>query len=411
MLRKVLSADVVIGAGYGDEGKGVLTDALAAPHGGRATVMRFNGGAQAGHTVTLADGRRHVFHHVGSGALAGAATYLSRFFVANPILLAQEISALTSLGVAPRIAIDPAAPVTTPYDMMINQIVERARAGGRHGSCGLGFGETLERNLRPEFALTVRETADRNRLRRFLRHIRDIWAPERLRRLGVGHIAPADQAHLASDAILERWLDDVEAFRECVTMAPMTRLASMGKLIFEGAQGLMLDQDSGAFPYVTRSHTGLRNVMALASSIGLDRLDVTYVTRAYVTRHGAGPLAHELDGLPHPDAVDATNVANAWQGTLRYGTLDLDILARTILRDRAIARNMPTSLTYHLAVTCLDQVGKTVSYVSKEAHCEASPDELAAAAARTVGATSLIGGWGPKRTDLAGMLASRASAA
>lgn len=407
MLRKLVSADVVIGAGYGDEGKGVLTDALAASHGDQATVIRFNGGAQAGHTVTLADGRRHIFHHVGSGTLAGAVTYLSRFFVANPILLAGEIAALTGLGAAPRIAIDPAAPVTTPYDMMINQIVERARGRGRHGSCGLGFGETLERNLRPEFALTVKETGDRHRLRRLLQHIRDIWVPERLRLLGVWPAEPADQAHLASNAILERWLDDVEAFRRSVTIAPITRLANVRRLVFEGAQGLMLDQRSGAFPYVTRSNTGLRNVVALAAEIGLDRLNVTYVTRAYVTRHGAGPLAHELGASPHPNAVDTTNVPNMWQGALRYGTLDLDILAHAVGRDLAYARILPVSLTHRLAVTCLDQVGKTASYVANERRRQGSPDDLAAAAARAVGAGSLIAGWGPTRTDLAGMRQSR----
>ena len=410
MLRKMISADVVIGAGYGDEGKGVLTDALAAPHGDRATVIRFNGGAQAGHTVTLAGGRRHIFHHVGSGTLAGAATYLSRFFVANPILLAEEIAVLTKLGAVPRIAIDPAAPVTTPYDMMINQIVERARGGDRHGSCGLGFGETLERNLRPEFALTVKETAGRQRLRRLLQNIRNIWVPERLRCLGVRLDEPADRAHLVSDAILERWLDDVEAFRGCVTMAPIGRLANMGRLIFEGAQGLMLDQRFGAFPYVTRSNTGLKNVVALAASIGLDRLDVTYVTRAYVTRHGAGPMAHEMGTPPHPDAVDTTNLLNMWQGALRYGTLDLDILARAVRRDLAYGRVAPISLTHRLAVTCLDQVGRTANYVANERLRRGSPDDLAAAAARAVGAASLIAGRGPTRTNIADMVPLRAIA-
>src|SRR5262249_8795597 len=112
-------AKVVIGAGYGDEGKGLMTDALAASFGPAATVVRFNGGAQAGHTVTLASGRRHVFHHIGSGTLAGVRTFLSRFFVANPILFGPEIAALKSAGVTPRIMIDPDAPITTPYDMMI----------------------------------------------------------------------------------------------------------------------------------------------------------------------------------------------------------------------------------------------------------------------------------------------------
>ncbi|MEJ2125462.1 MAG: adenylosuccinate synthetase, partial [Alphaproteobacteria bacterium] len=141
MNKTVPEAKAVIGAAYGDEGKGLITDALVASCGAAATVVRFNGGAQAGHTVTLPDGRRHVFHHIGSGTLAGAPTFLSRFFVANPILLATEIANLAAMGFTPSIAIDPDAPVTTPFDMMINQFAETARGSGRHGSCGLGFGE------------------------------------------------------------------------------------------------------------------------------------------------------------------------------------------------------------------------------------------------------------------------------
>ena len=80
------TARVVIGAQFGDEGKGRLTAHHVVEVGDDAIVVRFNGGAQAGHTVVAPDGRRHVFSHVGSGALTGAATYLSRFFVANPIL-------------------------------------------------------------------------------------------------------------------------------------------------------------------------------------------------------------------------------------------------------------------------------------------------------------------------------------
>ena len=77
-------ASVVIGANFGDEGKGLMTDFLSEPEG---VVVRFNGGAQAGHTVTEPGGTRHVFHHYGAGAFKGASTFLSRHFVSNPLLL------------------------------------------------------------------------------------------------------------------------------------------------------------------------------------------------------------------------------------------------------------------------------------------------------------------------------------
>src|SRR5262249_12200450 len=147
-------ATVIIGANLGDEGKGLLTDFHAAAAPG-ALIVRFNGGAQAGHTVVTPDARRHVFSHFGSGSFAGAATYLSRFFVSHPTLFLRERAQLAALGLAPTVHVDPRSPITTPYDMLINQAVETARAGARHGSCGIGFGETIQRGLAPRLALQV----------------------------------------------------------------------------------------------------------------------------------------------------------------------------------------------------------------------------------------------------------------
>jgi len=104
-------------------------------------------------------------------------------------------------------------------------------------------------------------------------------------------------------------------------------LTDYAQVVFEGAQGLLLDQDRGAFPYVTRSHTGIRNALDVAAEAGIDAVDATYVSRAYLTRHGAGPLSRELPGKPYPGIQDSTNVPNEFQGTLRFAHLDLDLLS------------------------------------------------------------------------------------
>ena len=88
-----MQGSVVIGANYGDEGKGLMTDFLCRQHSADL-VVRFNGGAQAGHTVVTPEGERHVFHHIGSGYFAGVPTYLSKFFVSNPVLFKQEYQEL-----------------------------------------------------------------------------------------------------------------------------------------------------------------------------------------------------------------------------------------------------------------------------------------------------------------------------
>lgn len=401
----------VIGAGYGDEGKGLMTDKLAARAPGGTLVIRFNGGAQAGHTVALGDGRRHVFSHVASGSLRGARTYLSRYFVSNPLLFAGEWEALAQLGITPQVYVDPYGLVSTPYDMALNQIAEAARGSGRHGSCGIGFGETIERNLDPACALTVADLEDPDALRHRLERIRDDYVPRRLCALGLldWRQAPRFKDALTGDGAIDRYLEDAAGFlaRTCIAGGDVMR--HFPALVFEGAQGLLLDQDRGAFPHVTRSNTGLKNVMRLAAHAGLDRLDVTYVTRAYVTRHGAGPLSGELAGPPAPGVRDATNRPNAYQGSLRFAHLDLRILQSAIAADLSDAPD-DIAVSHGLAVTCLDQLDRAATYLDGPARA-ASPEALAAAAAQATGARWLYRSHGPTAADVECHGAAAAAAA
>src|SRR5258708_6994888 len=105
-------ATVVIGANYGDEGKGKMVDYLVSQITNEKVVVRFNGGAQAGHTVMLPDGKRHIFSHFGSGTLANAQTYLAKHFVCNPILFWKEYRQLSELSITPKVAVDPRCFVT-----------------------------------------------------------------------------------------------------------------------------------------------------------------------------------------------------------------------------------------------------------------------------------------------------------
>ena len=398
------TAKAVIGANYGDEGKGLMTDYHVAPAGRDGIVVRFNGGAQAGHTVTTPAGARHVFSHVGSGALAGAATFLSRHFVCHPALFFKEAAMLEAAGLAalPRVFVDDRAPVSTLYDILINQIVERHRGNGRHGSCGMGIGETIERNLDPDFALSV---ADLRRGAGYLLHrlaaIRDEYVPGRLARLGIPALASQDAEWLASDAAMQGYAHAAMQFCRATQQARPAMLAGFPQVVFEGAQGLLLDQDRGAFPYVTRSHTGIRNALDVAAQAGIEALDVTYVSRAYLTRHGAGPLANELPGKPYNGIEDRTNIPNEFQGTLRFAHLDLDLLERTVRADFADALAWPgIAVRLHAAVTCLDQVGTAASYFENGEHRTAAPGALAAHLARRLGADGVYTAWGPSRNTV-----------
>lgn len=401
------TAKAVIGANYGDEGKGLMTDYHIAPAGKDGTVVRFNGGAQAGHTVTTPGGLRHVFSHFGCGTLAGAATYLSRHFVCHPSLFLKEAHALTAIvanaGVAlPPVFVDERAPVSTLYDILLNQVVERHRGAGRHGSCGMGFGETIERNLDPAFALSVGDLRQGSAyLLNRLAAIRAGYVPRRLAALGIPALDSQPAEWLASDEALQRYVHAAMTFRRATQCARPDVLRDSAQVVFEGAQGLLLDQERGAFPYVTRSHTGIRNALEVAGEAGIGTLDITYVTRAYLTRHGAGPLAGELPGKPYAGIEDPTNVPNEFQGSLRFAHLDLDLLVQTIRADFADALACPVvRATLNLTVSCLDQVGPAVSYVEDGQLQSATPGALAAHLARRLDAGVLYTAWGPSRASV-----------
>ena len=344
---------VIIGANYGDEGKGLFTDYFASQDPEHSLVVRFNGGAQAGHTVVDPDGRRHVFSHFGSGSLVDAPTFLSKFFIVNPLIFVKEHADLDNLGVRPSVIIDGNAMLTTPFDMFINQTIERRRGAKKHGSCGLGINETVTRSLRSQsFRLSARDMLHPTTLYPKLMELRTSWFPERLRDFNIDAQSEKTREFLGNaEQILTEYVKDTQTLLEFASISEV--YPSHKHIIFEGAQGLMLDEDRiDQFPHVTRSKTGLTNVLHLAPHFGIDKLNVTYVSRTYLTRHGAGPLDGECDWV----FPDSTNVPNQFQGTLRFAPLNLQTLQQSIEYDLLRAQNVKNSISADIAMTCLDQV-------------------------------------------------------
>lgn len=384
-------AQVVIGANFGDEGKGLLTDYLARPD---SVVVRFNGGGQAGHTVVTPAGQRHVFHHFGAGAFQGSATHLSRYFISNPLLLLRERTDLAALGVQPVFSADPNGAVTTPFDMMLNQMAEQARGDARHGSCGLGINETIKRE---EAGLTV-SVAMLNQpamLRHKLQMVRDHWLPLRAASLDLT-ITPDWQVRIRNEAIIDAFVDAAWGFGATL-IADADRLYRSPPIVFEGAQGLLLDQDHRFFPHVTHAYTGLRNVIALAEAAEITDLDVTYVTRCYTTRHGAGPLPQEVPGLTYRDD---TNQPNDWQGTLRFGRLDLPLLRHTIQHDLRHASNRPIRIHPGIALTHLDQIDYAIPVITGQGQQVLTVAELQTAITAQCGLPVRYASTGPTRDDV-----------
>lgn len=348
------TAKIVIGANFGDEGKGLMTDYFASEAKKQeksCLVVCHNGGSQRGHTVVTPSGIRHVFHHFGAGSFEGADTYLSSEFIVNPIIFQKEWAELFENGLTTKCFVDNNCRFTTPFDMMINQIVEEYRGSEKHGSCGLGIFETI-----------VRSGADRkdtvyafanlstSKMREYLDMIATKYLPERLRQLGVETLPKKWTKILENkDNIIENYIHDFEEMLGHVKMTGSEVVDEYEYVIFEGAQGLLLDQNNVSYmPHLTPSNTGIKNPLAI---IG-DRtavIEVCYVSRTYMTRHGAGRFDTECCKSDiNATIVDLTNVPNLYQDTLRYGMLELEDLKNRICSDLGSVNAVKSLAMTHL---------------------------------------------------------------
>ena len=348
-------ASAVIGANYGDEGKGLITDYLTRKYNSQV-VVRFNGGAQAGHTVQT-DTHRHVFSHVSAGTFAGSNTYLGKKFIINSYLLENEVNKLGTLTTL--IYGHPGCKITTIYDMAINAVVESLRSTP-HGSCGVGINETVARH-QCGFELTLSDVLSGSILDK-IQQIHTEWIPARLRQHEITEISP--ELHEQTGFVLLN--SNYEAHASIISntvnrLINVTPLKMTGHILFEGGQGLSLDEDLGFFPHVTRSKTGLPYVIDEAEQFGITEIQPVYVTRAFVTRHGAGPLEHVGEHITDNVLIDSTNVPNQFQGTLRYAPLNLNKLCNMIMND---LNRIKSKIKVHkpvLAVTWMDQLSSDVT--------------------------------------------------
>ena len=344
---------VVIGANFGDEGKGLMTDYFchqSALRGEKCLVVLHNGGAQRGHTVVTPDGKRHVFHHFGSGTFMGADTYLSEDFILNPMVFRQEWEEFESLGVSPTVYVHPLCRVTTPYDMIANQIMEEKRGGNKHGSCGLGVFETIKRyEERDMFPIWKLKSFDD--VRSIMMEDCKDYLYQLLERRSID-IADDWKNIIVSDGLIDHFVDDLKFMVEHIDLSRIYEMSDFDCMIFEGGQGLLLDRNNKEYyPHLTPSNTGTENPLNIISGLNSDLdVEVCYVTRTYLTRHGAGRLDGECNKEEiNPDIQDLTNIPNPHQGTLRYAKLDEKSLEKRVLEDFEPARKYGAKLS--LAVT------------------------------------------------------------
>lgn len=328
----------VIDLGFGDSGKGTVTAYLC--HTSKnPLVIRYSGGHQAGHTV-IHKGKRHVFSSFGSGTMQGIPTYwkANTFY---PKAFLNELSELHEIGVQAKIYVHGKCPVTTPYDVWANR--KRNDELG-HGSCGVGYGTTIQRE-EDFYSLLVEDLKFSSVVKMKLDMICQYYG------------------HRLEEKEEKAFLTDCYVTLDYIDVVSDDKIYEIMKnhntLIFESSQGLMLDQNIGFFPHVSRGYIG-SNVI-----LGLD--EVWYVTRAYQTRHGNGPMTNEHIGHNIKKNPYETNVDN-YQGTFRRSILDLDLLEYALYKDNSDAKQK------NLVITCLDHIENEWRFTYKK-QIIASSDE------------------------------------
>jgi adenylosuccinate synthase len=290
----------------------------------------------------------------------------------DPLALAGEAAHLRAIGVDDafeRLTVDRGALLATPYHQAANRARETARGAARHGSCGMGIGETVAYALSHEdTAPRVGDCLSRARLRSRLTALHDWYRDE----FPAGGPVPP----------VEDCLDAFAAFAERVRIVGeehLHRLLRTGNVVFEGAQGVLLDEWHGFHPYTTWSTTTFANAETLLAEAGRESAFRLGVLRAYATRHGPGPFVTEDPALT-ADLPDPHNGTGRWQGTFRVGHLDAVALRYAL----AVTGGADALAVTHLDVAqARDDLRLCVAYEGWDAIPIAEERDLEAQAALT----------------------------
>jgi adenylosuccinate synthase len=351
-----MSTHIVVDLGFGDAGKGTIVDALARRCSTPPLVVRHNGGAQAGHNVVTSDGRQHVFSQFGAATFVpGSKTLLSKHFVLHPGGLMAENAHLESLGVndaLDRLRIDERALVITPYHQAMNRLREAARGAGKHGTCGLGVGETVADSLEEgDHIVRAFDLCNTKGLYWKLYYTRERKLTQIEPLLHLIDPANNDLAFLRSPGTLEHTMLAFESIgKELLTFSPSAvndLLHHREDVIFEGAQGVLLDEWHGFHPHTTWSTTTTKNADAMIAEAErggpVNRIGVV---RAYATRHGQGPFPTE-NAMLTKLLRETTNADDGAQGRFRCGWFDVPLTKYALSCSPGIDS---------LAITCLDRL-------------------------------------------------------
>jgi adenylosuccinate synthase len=315
---------VVIGTQWGDEGKGKVVDLLTDR---AAAVVRFQGGHNAGHTLVI-DGRKTVLHLIPSGILREHVQCLiGNGVVLSPAALLEELAMLEQSGVPARerLRISESCPLILPYHIALDHAREAARGKKAIGTTGRGIGPAYEDKVSRR-GLRLGELLEPDHFKERLREVMD-YHNHALQHFF--KMQPVDYAKVLDEALAQG-----EQIAPMIADIPglLHALRAEGRnIMFEGAQGALLDIDHGTYPYVTSSNTTAGGA-ACGSGVGPRDLDyVLGIVKAYTTRVGAGPFPTELFDADGKHMGEKGHEFGATTGRQRRcGWLDMVALRRSL---------------------------------------------------------------------------------
>lgn len=343
----------IIGANYGDEGKGRSVDYWTKEFYHRnlnPLVVRFSGSNNAAHTVET-DEKRAVFNLLGSGTLRGAPTYLYKHVYIDPMALLNEYNSHRRLT---ELFVDPRCKIVLPYDVILGRVKEFNRGKNKHGSTGNGLNEAVNRN---EF-FNISMGNIENSLET-LELIREKFEFD----IGLLDISCMDPNELYFIDFLKSKESPKIIYDKLMAVTKEFRIEipyiSGYDCILEGSQGLALDEYNGNYPHVTRARTGSHNIVDFCREFDVTIDDVFYVTRPYLTRHGADSTFVEADKALFEESfkvIDNTNVPNKYQDHMKYAFLDLEEMKNRIFKDIEILQKVNPHIAPKVIMTCIDQI-------------------------------------------------------
>tara|TARA_R110001599_G_scaffold353885_1_gene602433 strand:- start:3931 stop:5226 length:1296 start_codon:yes stop_codon:yes gene_type:complete len=354
---------VVLGTQWGDEGKGKIVDLLTDQ---ADAVVRFQGGHNAGHTLVI-DGKKTVLHLIPSGILREhVQCFIGNGVVLSPEALLKEMAELESGGVPvrKRLKISAACPLILPYHVALDQAREAKRGGEKIGTTGRGIGPAYE-DKAARRGLRLGDLQDENRFARKLKEVMEFHNFALQHYYGV---EPLDYDTVLSDTLA--MAPELLAMMADVTSLLHERRKSDAKIMFEGAQGSLLDIDHGTYPYVTSSNTTAGGA-ATGSGFGPLYLDyVLGITKAYTTRVGSGPFPTELFDDTGKHLADRGHEFGATTGRARRcGWFDA-VALRTAVNINSVSGICLTKLD---VLDGLETIRICVSYTCKQGKPVANP--------------------------------------